>query len=71
MKYDAVLNNFVQVGMGKKSYLIGDIENDTKGRFADGDRVRTSAVNNIFIVGGVTYVQTQNTTYKLGTPLSK
>lgn len=43
----------------------GNIYNDSRGIFLDGDRVRTSTVKQIVEIDGVTYIETRNTMYKL------
>jgi hypothetical protein len=55
--YDAELHNYKQVGL----CMIGDIINDSKGRWSDGTPIRTSKV--ISITDGI--LQTLNTRYKL------
>lgn len=60
---DATLKDARIVEVGDHKLIFGAIFGDTKGRFADGERVRTS-----FIVEGPdenNIVRTRNTTYQL------
>lgn len=43
----------------------GNIYNDSRGLFRDGEPVRTSSIKDIHNVNGVTYIETRNTMYKL------
>jgi hypothetical protein len=43
----------------------GNIYNDSRGIFLDGDRVRTSTVKQVVDIDGETYIETRNTMYKL------
>jgi hypothetical protein len=62
--YDAVLRDWYKIELGDKSIVFGRIYEDKKGRFNDGDQIRTSMVMNH--VGDI--VRTCNTTYKLENP---
>lgn len=57
---DARIENWVRVG----DVIYGEIYEDSKGRFADGDGIVTSRI----ISTDNDTVQTVNTLYKLGTP---
>lgn len=43
----------------------GNIYNDSRGIFGDGDPVRTSSVKQLFTVGGEHFIETRNTIYRL------
>lgn len=45
--------------------VVGDIYNDTKGRFRDGETIQTSKLKSIDFEAGI--LVTQNTIYTLGT----
>jgi hypothetical protein len=61
--YDAVLKDWYLVEGEGFSAIYGNIYADTKGRFSDGDRVRTSRVTELDREAGIAV--TRNTTYKL------
>lgn len=43
----------------------GNVFNDSRGIFPDGERVRTSTIVRIFNVDGDDYIETRNTLYKM------
>ena len=60
MKYDGELKNWYWAG----NVIVGNIYNDSKGRFYEGQQVRTSRVLEIDESTG--WVKTLNSVYKLG-----
>jgi|GEM_PF-2352844 len=46
-----------------KHTLVGEIFNDSAERFSDGDRIRTSAIQNIRILADHKIIETANTQY--------
>jgi len=60
-EHDAVLKNWRFNGSGE--YLIGEIYNDKRGRFADGGLIYTSKLKKVNFEKG--FAVTQNTRYKL------
>lgn len=61
-QYDAVLHSWIRMRCCRSGWgLSGTISGDTKGRFKDGEKVRTSLITSI--EDG--FAQTRNTRYKL------
>ena len=64
-KVTATLENWTQIGQ----VIYGQIYGDTRGRFVDGQQVRTSRLDEIVHDDDmVKYAYTQNSVYKLGVP---
>lgn len=59
--YDAELHNWSRYSLSKKAVYFGNIWHDSKGRFADGQEIRTSLEESV--EDGI--LQTMNTRYKL------
>jgi hypothetical protein len=68
MKYDATLRNWSEVTIAGITVVYGNIYGDSKKRFRDGDRVRTSRVSTLDRTTNI--LVTKNTTYKLDTELT-
>lgn len=62
-KHDAILRNWHEVKLDGGSYVVGNIYEDSKGRFMDGTPVRTSWVVDLDADNGI--LETRNTIYKL------
>jgi hypothetical protein len=61
MEYTAELRDWSIIQMGKYSFAFGAIFHDSRGRFPDGELVRTSAIKS----RDADMVITRNSTYKL------
>lgn len=59
-----LLKEWSIVMLGGKVYIVGKVYNDIKGRFNDGDEIRTSQVLKADFVNGV--IETRNSVYHLG-----
>ena len=59
-----LLKEWSIVMLGGKVYIVGKVYNDIKGRFNDGDEIRTSQILKADFVNGV--VETRNSVYHLG-----
>lgn len=68
MLIDGVLNNWEKVQINGAICVVGDIFNDIKGRFKDGDNIRTSAVTGSTNFKQGLVIQTRNSKYLLGVP---
>ena len=68
MLIDGVLNNWEKAVFGGATCIIGDISNDIKGRFKDGDNIRTSAVTDSTNFKQGIVIRTRNSKYLLGVP---
>lgn len=73
MEHDAVLKDWGWIEIPNRGHvLLGAIYDDKKGRFLDGNVVRTSLVEELFssvaLEKGIVhhYARTMNTMYKLG-----
>lgn len=58
-----VLKNWTIEKCGNSVIVYGDVYNDIKGRFEDGDHIHTSKVLNADFVNGV--IETRNSVYHL------
>lgn len=64
-QYDAVLEDWNPLRPGDSTVIIGKIKGDEKGRYEDGEFIRTSAViDGSFEEGNI--IKTRNSTYLLG-----
>ena len=64
-EYDAILEDWGPLRSGDSTVLRGEVRGDDKGRFKDGDFIRTSAVLDGWLHEG-NIIQTRNTRYLLG-----
>lgn len=63
--YDAILEDWSPLRVGSGTVIRGEIKSDDKGRFKDGEFIRTSAViDGTFHEGNI--INTRNSTYLLG-----
>lgn len=65
MEYDADFKLFEMISTESGMKMFGEIFNDSKNRFDDGEFVRTSSVDRILHEGGTMFVITANTTYRI------
>lgn len=66
MDYDAILVSPIIYPVSKKGEVaIGHIKNDKKGRFVNGELVRTSLIEERIILEDGEYIRTMNTVYKV------
>jgi hypothetical protein len=66
MDYDAILMSPIIYPVSKKGHVaIGLIKEGKKGRFSDGQQVRTSLIEERIVLEDGEYIRTLNTVYKV------